>query len=494
MRKRNLALVMASLMLLTSFSAMSVNAGYREHEIELVGIVKSFNPNPVDPEPTITSDSYAVIVGISDYPGYQNDLPSPATEAKNMKDTLCSKGWMEENMVLLTNAEATRQGILDALDWLSQKTGTVLFYFSGHGTQVKDTSGDESGIDFLDEAIVPYECTISSFILDDELADIVAGFKAEEIVLIFISCFSGGMAEKGTVSISKEKFLKAPLEELQGENRVIIAACQEGLTTYELPLFGQPVAKYLRKSFSGEADLNNDGKVTAEEAFEYTQPRAMLEMAVGLKYPMVIIATIKAWIAGEVTLFGVIYVLTVLGLMLPIPQMFDGNPSSDIVITEISSTSLDRSSVHSTDFAGIGTKLMLSHSDGENVDDDKVQSIDPISVKAKPVLLEPIKVKPIEIEDAEPIKAKPIAISRDDVANAPSTEQEPINVASATTVSDNVKSDNNDITVDLTEQESEKYGGGIDIDPNEGLFVLPSDIHNSPNIEKVPKLGSSTYT
>ena len=46
------------------------------------------------------------------------------------------------------------------------------------------------------------------------------------------------------------------------------------------------------KSFTGEADLNKDGKVTAEESFEYSQPRAVLEMAIGFGYPLAVIGII----------------------------------------------------------------------------------------------------------------------------------------------------------------------------------------------------------
>ena len=284
----------------------------------------------------LLEDHYAVVVGISVYADSVNNLPSPAMAATEMRDTLCSNGWSSDNILLLTNEQATRQGILDALDWLSDKTGTVMFYFSGHGSQVKDTSGDEAGIDFIDEAIVPYECSKSTLILDDELADIFAGFRAEEIVMIFISCFSGGMAEESNI-VKEESFYRMPMEELKASNRVIIAACQEGLTTYEFPIFGQPVARYLGESFNGNADLNSDGKVTAEEAFEYTQPRAILSMATGLGYPIFVVEIIKAWLKGEVPFSIVVYTLTILGLTLPVPQLFDGDTSSDIVITELSS-------------------------------------------------------------------------------------------------------------------------------------------------------------
>ena len=74
----------------------------------------------------------------------------------------------------------------------------------------------------------------------------------------------------------------------------------------------------------------------AEEAFIFSQPRVVLETATCLGYPVYVITVIREWIKGNVGLFEVLYVLSVLGLMLPIPQMYDGNPNKDIKLTCVS--------------------------------------------------------------------------------------------------------------------------------------------------------------
>jgi hypothetical protein len=76
------------------------------------------------------SNHYALIVGITEYKGGV-EYESSAQEAKNMEMTLCDEGWHGTNIKLLTDDQATRNGILDGLEWLSNQEGTVVFYFNG---------------------------------------------------------------------------------------------------------------------------------------------------------------------------------------------------------------------------------------------------------------------------------------------------------------------------------------------------------------------------
>ncbi|MCB9297326.1 MAG: caspase family protein [Lewinellaceae bacterium] len=102
----------------------------------------------------------ALIVAISNYPegsGWQ------ALHAHNdvelMRQALMSRGFAGEDILVLQDEQATRQGILDAfqrhLIARARPGGVALFHFSGHGQQMEDHSGDE--FDRYDEALVPYD-------------------------------------------------------------------------------------------------------------------------------------------------------------------------------------------------------------------------------------------------------------------------------------------------------------------------------------------------
>jgi hypothetical protein len=139
---------------------------------------------------------WAVIIGISDYQGSDNDLPIPAKEAQSLYDLLQENDdrWDSTNMKLLLNGEATKQNILDALNWLktnADDNDIVLFSYNGHGGFVEDDNGDE--LDGRDETIISWE---HSDITDDELQynfDEISDKNIDGMFLIFDCCLSGGL-------------------------------------------------------------------------------------------------------------------------------------------------------------------------------------------------------------------------------------------------------------------------------------------------------------
>jgi hypothetical protein len=152
-------------------------------------------------------DRWAVIIGISEYYDVQ-DLETSARDAKHLYDLLQDKDgrWNTNNMQLLINETATKQNILNALDWLKEKAGEndiILFSFGGHGSDADDTNGDES--DGMDEVICPYDCyrdettgELINYITDDVLGlkfDEIGNKNVKGMYLIFDSCLSGGLVD-----------------------------------------------------------------------------------------------------------------------------------------------------------------------------------------------------------------------------------------------------------------------------------------------------------
>jgi len=89
----------------------------------------------------------------------------------------------------------TRANILANLSALvaqSANLSELWFHYSGHGSQIRDTNGDE--VDRLDEVLVPIDFQKSGFIVDDEIFTIVKNTKCKTI-LIFDSCHSGSVCD-----------------------------------------------------------------------------------------------------------------------------------------------------------------------------------------------------------------------------------------------------------------------------------------------------------
>ena len=104
---------------------------------------------------------HALIVAIGNYPTPEInkwEVISSAHDVPLIKNALIvSQHFDEKNIQVIMDSEATRKGILDAMDKLYEsvnKGDIVVIHFSSHGQQLEDDNNDE--IDGLDEAIVPY--------------------------------------------------------------------------------------------------------------------------------------------------------------------------------------------------------------------------------------------------------------------------------------------------------------------------------------------------
>jgi hypothetical protein len=148
----------------------------------------------------------ALLVGINDYQnlpfslpgrGLISDLKGSLNDVKAMKEILIKRyGFPPDNVKVLTDRNAKRKNIIRAFnEWLiggSREGDLVLFYFSGHGSQVRDQNGDET--DGLDEVLCPYDVVPAggrNIILDDELGDMLRRLGGREVVVIIDACHSG---------------------------------------------------------------------------------------------------------------------------------------------------------------------------------------------------------------------------------------------------------------------------------------------------------------
>jgi hypothetical protein len=177
----------------------------------------------------------ALLVGINDYapagPGGP-DLHGCVNDVKDFANTLGALNIvpiLPSSMRILTDRNATRVNILGGLKWLlsGAKSGDVcVFYYSGHGTYVVDTSGDEE-LDKKDEAICPHDFATAGPITDDDIRTVLSGIPVGVNVDVFLdSCFSGtatrlmvdtlpspGLGESVTTRPVTVRFVEPPAEQ-----------------------------------------------------------------------------------------------------------------------------------------------------------------------------------------------------------------------------------------------------------------------------------------
>lgn len=137
----------------------------------------------------------ALLIGINKYRAVPK-LQGSLNDIDTMKQILITRwGFAEQHIRLLTDEQATRAGILAALNQFVGETGPqdmVYIHYSGHGSQVADLNGDEPE-DHLDETLVPQDGRSGTIpdITDDELEAIFTRLPTGRAFIVLDSCHSG---------------------------------------------------------------------------------------------------------------------------------------------------------------------------------------------------------------------------------------------------------------------------------------------------------------
>lgn len=143
---------------------------------------------------------YALLVGINEYPSKEHQLNGCINDLNGWDQYLevraKSTGYVFRPLVL-KNEAATRQAVINGFtDHLSQATAddTVVFFFSGHGSEEPCTSLFEKTSDALNQTLVCWDSRTTSWdLLDKELSNLIAlvAKKNPQITIILDCCHSG---------------------------------------------------------------------------------------------------------------------------------------------------------------------------------------------------------------------------------------------------------------------------------------------------------------
>ena len=144
----------------------------------------------------------ALLIGVNKYQKLPS-LSGSRNDVEVMRGILVSKfGFLDKNVQVMFDEQATRSAILGALENLVAKAGPhdkVYIHYSGHGSQVEDQNGDEE--DKLDETLCPHDARTENVpdITDDELSQILGRLHVASALVVLDSCHSG-TALRGTAS------------------------------------------------------------------------------------------------------------------------------------------------------------------------------------------------------------------------------------------------------------------------------------------------------
>ena len=171
----------------------------------------------------------------------------------------------KSSIVVLADKQATRQSVLDRLEAIfdgASPDDTLFVYMAGHGDVEK---GEYFFIAHdTDPARVPHTAVPLK-----TLKGLFDRTKSRQVCLWLDFCHSGGILRARRVSASDDwSVIKRTLHVVQGQGKVIYAACNPSQSAYEDPAIGHGLFTYaLLRGLRGEAVAN--GEVTVSSLYDF---------------------------------------------------------------------------------------------------------------------------------------------------------------------------------------------------------------------------------
>lgn len=189
--------------------------------------------------------TFAVCVGLSDYPGTANDLRVSAGDAVAVSNLFASNG--NCRVSILTNSKATGNRVCQLMEQTYRAAGAndvVVLFFSGHG---------------YPGGLYCYDGQLSY----DRIINVMKKSKAKSKVIMADACYSGRMRDDSNQSLNSKNVLLF-LSSRSNETSLEMGGMKNSLFTY-----------YLVQGLKGKADYSRDRTVTAKELFKYVHTKVV---------------------------------------------------------------------------------------------------------------------------------------------------------------------------------------------------------------------------
>lgn len=258
---------------------------------------------------------HAVVIGIDSYKDQKiSNLRKARKDAESIYQIFTDPNIgriPQERVALLVDEQATEKAIQSTIGTALKKTtgedDLVLIFFAGHGAAEPDDASDSS--DGYEKYLVPHDGEsddlFASAIRMEEIAIWFKRLKARQVVLLIDSCFSGkagGRSFQNPDVIARASFTDEALEQIaeNSEGRIILAACGPNELALELNDMDNGLfTHYILAGLRGEADWNEDGRISLNELFEYVQKNVQtVSQAAG----SMMTPTLKGQLSGSIYL------------------------------------------------------------------------------------------------------------------------------------------------------------------------------------------------
>ena len=228
--------------------------------------------NPLNIKGKKNNNSIALIIGISKY----NNAPEAryADRDANYFSDFAENvlGIDETNIKLISNNNANRVALKKALKiWLkgfsTPNISDIYIFFAGHG--LASTDGKEL-------YLLPYDgeprLLDDTAILRSEIFDTVKSINPKSVTVFLDACYSGQTREKDIILADARPIAIVPIESDIPENFSVFSASSGSEISGSLPEADHGLFSYfLMKGLEGDADANNDRKITNGELHSYVR-------------------------------------------------------------------------------------------------------------------------------------------------------------------------------------------------------------------------------
>lgn len=185
----------------------------------------------------------ALCIGINDYPGTGSDLSGCVNDAHDWAARLQDSGYTVSTLI---DRQASREAMLGTIGDLigsAQNGDTIVLTYSGHGTWLEDTDGDEP--DARDEALCPWDITTAGPLLDDDIRKLFdARSSGVRLLLISDSCHSGSVTRGDESDLDANAPRASSLPLAGGLRRVggdlLLAGCRDDQYSWDTSFAGRP--------------------------------------------------------------------------------------------------------------------------------------------------------------------------------------------------------------------------------------------------------------
>ena len=231
---------------------------------------KANNPNGI-----------AVVIGVESYQ-YVSDATYAYNDAEVFREYLAdTMGFSKAKVKIITNRQASLaefNKLLSPNGWLARNTkpgkSEIVIYFSGHG--IPDQKTKQTGL-------LPFDVD-PNYSIGFRLSELYASLgnlNAKSVSVFLDACFTGENRERRMLLADARGIVVVPSEKSLPNNITVLSAASGGqfsgaLKEKEHGLF----TYYVLKGLGGDADDNQDKKLTIGELGEYVQVKVKEQAAI----------------------------------------------------------------------------------------------------------------------------------------------------------------------------------------------------------------------